>query len=856
MRTYWTSLVVVGLVGWASTPLAAQGAPATESAPPAQTAQAPAAPAAPATQPTEAARMPPAGSPPLVRTIQIAFPTQGNVSLVEPQTYLYYIQTRPSRPSDDVWIPYDEDAVLADFERLWNTNFLDDLTIEVNDVPWDNGVIGKHIIYNMEERQRVRIVNYNGSKQLDRTKIEEKLTEEGVQLRLDSFVDQGTIRRVESLLRDLLAEKGYDYGEVTHEIREVPGAPKQVNLVFNITDGPKVKVREIEFVGNHALSNGELKGQMKNTKEHWWLSFITGRGTYQETKFEEDAQRVIDHYRDKGYVAARVGQPDLEFIEDSPDGETRWVRLRIPVEEGARYRIGKFDFEGNTVADDDVLRAMFKIKSGDYYKEKDIRKGLEQLQETYGNSGYFEFTGFPELSPRDLAPDGQGPANPEEPPTVDITMQLQEGEQYFVNRITFVGNTTTHDNVIRREMRLFEGGIFNTTALKNSVLRINQLGYFEPIDPEEVKVEKTPGEKGQLDVTMELVEQNRNQITFGAGVSQFDGFFGTLAFQTANFMGRGETLGVTVQAGSRSKNYQLSFTEPFMFDRAITAGISLFNTQFNWPGAYRQGSTGGQLIFGVPVAAFTRMFLRYSYESVKVDELNPLFLDPLVLAGNPFLADSLLIGQEGRRTVSKIVPSLVSNTVDHPIFPTRGHRFTLSLDYAGIGGNTNFYKPLAEAIWYIPQTSRTSFGFRVQTQFIAPLGNTTELPIFERLFMGGEYSVRGFDLRSIGPRDPFSGLVLGGNKSLLFNGEYLISLGGPVRLILFYDAGQVRDDGESFAMNQFKTSTGAEVRFMMPVMNVPFRLIMAYNPQREGVLNNRYQPTDSFTFRFAVGTTF
>ena len=846
MRMSWTSVVVAALVCAGPSPLEAQATGAAPS--PAVT--------APAVQAAPAARMPPEGSPPLIRTIQIAFPTQGNVSLVEPQTYLYYIQTRPSRPSDDVWIPYDEASVLADFDRLWNTNFLDDLTIEVSDVPWDNGVVGKHIIYNMEERQRIRIVNYDGSDQLDRAKIEEKLTEEGVQLRLDSFVDQGTIRRVESLLRDLLAEKGYDYGEVSHEIREVAGGPKQVNLVFNITDGPKVKVREIDFVGNRAISDGTLKGKMKSTKEHWWLSFITGRGTYQETKFEEDAQRVIDHYRDEGYVAVGVGQPNLEFLEDSPDGETRWVTLRIPVEEGARYRVGTFEFDGNTVAEDDVLRAMFKIKPGDYYKEQEIRKGLERLQEEYGNGGYFEFTGFPELSPRDLEAEADGETAPNEPPTVDITMRLQEGEQYFVNRITFVGNTTTHDNVIRREMRLFEGGVFNTGALKNSVLRINQLGYFEALDPEQVQVEKTPGETGQLDVTMELVEQNRNQITFGAGVSQFDGFFGTLAFQTANFMGRGETLGVTVQAGSRSKNYQLSFTEPFMFDRAITAGFSVFSTEFNWPGAYRQGSTGGQMVVGVPVAAFTRAFLRYSYEAVTVDELNPLFLDPAVLAGNPYLADSLLIGQEGRRTVSKIVPSLVSNTVDHPIFPTRGRRYTVSFDYAGIGGNTNFYKPRAEAIWYVPHTARTSIGVRVQTEFIAPLGGTTQLPIFERLFMGGEYSVRGFDLRAIGPRDPINGLVLGGNKSLLFNGEYLISLGGPVRLILFYDAGQVRDDGESFAMNQFRTSTGAEVRFMMPVMNVPFRLIMAYNGQREGVLNNRYRPTEAFTFRFAVGTTF
>ncbi len=847
MKRCWLRGLVVGLVWLHPWVVGAE----------AQVPVAPVAPVAPQPAPAQTLPLPPVDSPPLVRMIQLAFPTQGNVSLVEPQTYLYYIQTRPSRASEGVWTPYDEATVLADFTRLWDTDFLEDLTIEVNDVPYENGVIGKHIIYNMEERQRIRLVNYNGSDKLDRVKIEERLTAEGVQLRLDSFIDPGTIRRVEGVLRDLLADEGYDYAEVSHEIRSAAGGPKLVNLVFDIVDGPKVKVRRIEFVGNHTISGGTLKGKMKDTKEHWWLSFITGRGTYQETKFEDDAQRVIDHYREEGYVAARVGQPDLEVIEDSADGETRWVRLRIPVEEGQRYRLGKFEFDGNTVATEETLRRMFDLKSGDFYKEGEIREGLERLQEEYGAGGYFEFTGFPELSPRDLEPDANGEERPaDDSPIVDIMMRLQEGDRYFVNKITFVGNTTTHDNVIRREMRLFEGGVFNTNALKNSMLRINQLGYFEPVVEEEVEVEKTVGAEGQLDITMALVEQNRNQITFGAGVSQFDGFFGTMAFQTANFMGRGETLGLTVQAGSRSKSYMVSFTEPFMFDRAITAGFSLYTNEYSFPGAFKQGSTGGQVMFGVPIAGFTRMFMRYSYEEVTVDELNPLFLDPLVLAGNPFLADSLLIGQEGRRTVSKIVPSLVSNTVDHPIFPTQGRRFSFSFDWAGLGGNTNFYKPRGEAVWYFRQTQRTSIGFRVQAEFIAPIGDTLNLPIFERLFMGGEYSVRGFDLRSIGPRDALSGLVLGGNKSLLFNGEYLISLGGPIRLIFFYDAGQVRNDGEDFAMDLFKTSTGAELRFMMPVMNVPFRLIMAYNAHRDGVLTNRYRPAEAFTFRFAIGTTF
>jgi outer membrane protein insertion porin family len=317
------------------------------------------------------------------------------------------------------------------------------------------------------------------------------------------------------------------------------------------------------------------------------------------------------------------------------------------------------------------------------------------------------------------------------------------------------------------------------------------------------------------------------------------------------------------------------------------------------------------------------MFINYSYEQVRMADLSEALLDPSCISStagcsliqslsnlsqltatqreriqqNPFLFDSLLIGQGGRRTVSKVVPSFVHNTIDNPIFPNAGTRFTTSIDLAVIGGNTQFYKPRIEAIWYHRHLPRTSFGFRGQAEYISPLGSTTSLPIFERLFLGGEYSIRGFDIRSVGPTVPGSQVVLGGNKSLLFNAEYLVSIANPVRLIFFLDAGQVRDTGQSFSWKEdltelvappvpplfdpfatvsltegttlpaattrvigqtsaFKMSTGLEVRFFMPVLNVPFRLIYSFNPSRGNVLDNNLQPAKSQGFRFAVGTTF
>jgi len=880
---YVRSLVLLGLLGL-SVPAAAQApAPGSSGVPAAQ------APAQPVAQP-------PAGSGPVVRSIELRFHPV-NESLVEPQTYLYYIQTQASRPRDGVWVPYDDAAeklVLEDFKRLWATNFLDNLWIEANDDAYPNGVIGKRLIYHMEERPRVKIVDYTGSSKVERTKVDEKMKELGVSLRLDSFLDQAAIKRVQGIVKSLMAEKGYEFAEVTPTVEPLPTGPKLVKVVFDVKEGPKVRVREIAFTGNTAVGGAALKRQMKETKAQNWLSWITGKGTYNEAKFEEDADKVTEYYRNKGYIQARVGRPEIKTLEDSTDGGTRWVQLDIPVDEGPRFRVGEFKFDGTKVVKVEFLRPLFKLKPGDWYSEKDIRKGLEKAREVYGSGGYFEFTGYPDLEPVEAA---SGPLEGPSEPTVNVTMRMQEGEQYFVNRLTFVGNTTTRDNVIRREVRVIEGAPFNTEALKYSVKRLNQLGYFKPLENGQgIDVQKTPNSKNEVDVTLKLEEQNRNQLTFGAGVSQFEGFFGQLSFSTSNFMGRGETLTLSLQAGSRAENYSLGFTEPFLFDRNITGGTDVYRRTIRYYNQFTQQATGGNITTGFPLAGFSRMFFTYSYEATRVTDLNTLYYTPETLARNPFLADSLLLGEGGQRTVSKVTPSFVHNTVDNPIFPNTGRRVTASIDLAGLGGNTSFLKPRFEYAQFLQHTKRTSIGFRTQIEYIKPQGRTEVLPITETLFQGGEYSVRGYDIRSIGPRDPSTGLVYGGNKSLLFNGEYLISIAGPVRLVLFYDAGQVRPRNEPFSLKEdltaiiypgrpaiidpysstilvdpsapgptsvklgetsaFKTSTGAEIRFFMPVLNVPFRLIFAYNPQRQGVFDNNGQPAKKFTFKFAVGTTF
>ncbi|HTI36867.1 MAG TPA: POTRA domain-containing protein, partial [Vicinamibacterales bacterium] len=505
------------------------------------------------------AKLPPSGSQPVVYALMLCFEKQGGSSVIDQNTYLYYLQVKDqvSRPSQDRWVPYTdaiEQTVIGDFKRLWATNFLDDLAIDLQDVTFANGVHGKVVVYNMEERQRVKIVDYIGSDKVDQSKIEEELRDKGIQIRLDSFIDPGLIRRVAGIVREVYASKGYMFAEVKPEIKPVEGATKTVHVTFNISEGPKVKIRDLEFIGNQKITDHALSKQMKENKGPGMFSFILPKGTYKEDKFGADADKIVEYYRDNGYITAQVGQPDLRVLEDEEDGKTRWVQLRVPVTEGDRYKIGEFSFEGNTVVKEEALKALFKFDQGEYYSEKKIKKSLDKAREVYGAGGYYEFVAFPDLKPRNVA-NGNGSAGPaapadakaDAPAVVDVTMKVTEGKQYFVNRITFTGNTTTRDNVIRREIRLLEAGVFNTEALKYSIKRLNQLGYFKALEGDAIQVEKTPGADNKVDLSLKLEEQNRNQLTFGAGVSQFDGFFGQLAFQTSNFLGRGETFTISAQ---------------------------------------------------------------------------------------------------------------------------------------------------------------------------------------------------------------------------------------------------------------------------------------------------------------------
>jgi outer membrane protein insertion porin family len=430
---------------------------------------------------------------------------------------------------------------------------------------------------------------------------------------------------------------------------------------------------------------------------------------------------------------------------------------------------------------------------------------------------------------------------------VDVTVVMDEDKRYYVGKITFTGNTTTRDKVIRREVYLNEGDVFNTEALKLSIRRINQLGYFKPL---ETAPQLSPSAQGEdkLDVTLKVEEQNRNQFSLGGGVSGLEGTFVNAGFQTANFLGMGETLQLTAQAGGRTNNYQLALTEPYLFDRPISAGFDVYSRKIDYLASdgtlgYSEVRIGGSVTAGLPLRRFTRLFTNYTYEVIET-----AVRDDLSAAGGS--ASPLTLATDGRNQESRVSPALVHDTVDSPYTPRSGRRVTGTVTVAGgpLGGTTDYWKPSLEAIVYVPHTRRTAVGFRGQVGWVGRYADTRELPYYQRYFLGGETQIRGVNVRTVSALDE-SKRAVGGNKFLLFNAEYYVDLVGPLRFLLFFDAGEAYSEGQGFNLRTLRTSTGAEMRFLMPVLNVPFRLIYAYNANRDS-----FQPRTAF--KFAVGTTF
>ena len=459
---------------------------------------------------------------------------------------------------------------------------------------------------------------------------------------------------------------------------------------------------------------------MKDTKAQSWLTWHHRRGTYKEDKYAEDAEKVAAITATAATCGVRVDNPEVRTLEDTKDGKKRYVELRIPVTEGPRYKVGDVKVVDNKVVKAEALVQVFQLKKDDLLLREARQEGDGEGPRDLRVDRLLRVHRLPRLrlprpaGRRPAAQHGGGAARHRRPPregkpgpaVVDVTMHMQEGEQYFVNRITFVGNTTTRDNVIRREMRLFESGVFNTEALKYSVKRLNQLGYFKPLEgDEDVKVEKTPGEKNKVDVTLKLEEQNRNQLTFGAGVSQFDGVFGQFSFSTSNFLGRGETLTLSVQAGRALEEL------PALVHRAVPVR-SAHHRRRRYPQARRSSYIGPvhagvdrrQPDDGLPADQLLADVPQLQLRAGLGQRPEPgLLLDPELEHRAQPVPEGRAAHRPGRQAHHQQGHAeLRPQHRRQPDLPDPGSPLHAQLDFAGLGGNTSFFKPRLEGDLVLP----------------------------------------------------------------------------------------------------------------------------------------------------------
>jgi outer membrane protein insertion porin family len=742
---------------------------------------------------------------------------------------------------------YDPISIERDFNSLWNTGYFENLRIDREDS--EKGIILDIFV---KEKPTIREINYKGLNSVSVSDVLDRFKKEKVGLSVESQYDPAKILRATTVLKDILSEHGHQFAVIKLDIKDIPPASVQVN--FNIKEGPVVKVGKIEFTGNQHLSSLLLRRSMKNLRPigiPYSLIFenLFPR-TFDSSKLEEDTERVRQAYRDKGYYNAAVEEPKTQIRDE---GGLNWLTFRpnkgkridilMPIEEGARYRLGTITFTGNkAVTNVKALRATFAVKDGDWFNATLIGKGLENLKKAYGELGYINFGAIPK------------PVFDDQKKTVSLDIDIDEGKPFYVSRIEFQGNTTTRDRVIRRELLLNEGQVYNSQLWEYSLLRLNQLEYFEPLKVDQDSEAHQDADAGTVDLLLKVKEKGKNSIGLNGGLSGLSGAFLGVNYQTNNFLGLGETLSLQGNLGNMSRQFMFGFTQPYVHNRPLNVGFQIFNTKQDFNAArnyqvatgtavnlsaaqqsltqnYNQAAKGFNFSMSYPLRrhAFQRVGFTYSYSKSSIDAFS-------TASQTFFQTISFRSGIQGANPLAGIINSSISlsymyNTVNNPMRPRGGKEYTAVFQASGIWGNVRYISPMVAYKQFIPihylrfsPTGRNVLGLRAQLGYVQGFSGDVAPPN-NRFYTGGEEDLRGFDVRgatpygyvptrvnvqltnpdgSCVPRDPtnpednqciqvplpvYGVASIGGDTSFTTNAEYRIPIAGPVTFAFFDDFG-------------------------------------------------------------------
>lgn len=668
---------------------------------------------------------------------------------------------------------YDPVSIERDFNSLWNTGYFENLRIEREDT--EKGIV---LDVYVQERPTIREINYKGLNVVSQSDVLDRFKKEKVGLSVESQYDPTKIKHAEAVLREIEAEHGHQFSIIKTEVKTIPPASVQVN--FNIKEGPTVKVGKIQFTGNQHIGARTLRRAMVNLKPigiPYSLIFedLFPR-TFDASKLEEDSERVRQVYRDHGYANAAVEDPHTQIRDQ---GGLNWFTFRpnkgkridilLPIEEGDRYRLGTITFTGNkAVTNEKALRATFAIKDGDWFNATVIGKGLENLKKAYGALGYINFGAIPK------------PVYDDKKKTVSLVIDIDEGKQFYVSRIEFEGNTITRDRVIRRELLLNEGQVYNSQLWEASLLRLNQLEYFAPLKVDQDTEAHQDTQAGTVELLLKVKEKGKNSIGLNGGLSGLSGAFLGVNYQTNNFLGLGETLSVQANLGNTARTFLFGFTQPYINNKPLNFGFQIFSQKQDYnpaknyqtgPGTgtilsqaqqslvqnYNQASTGVNVSVGYPLR-------RHSFQRVGVTlSLTRSSITAFSAASQSFFQTiSFRSGIQNGNSLSGIVNSSISfsyqyNTVNNPMRPRTGKQYTALFQFAGIGGNLRYINPIVSyesfrSMHYLrpSATGRNVLAVRAQLGYIQGFGGDVAPPN-QRFYSGGEADLRGFDVRSATP---------------------------------------------------------------------------------------------------------
>lgn len=698
------------------------------------------------------------------------------------------IKTKPG----DVYIAQ---SLSQDLKAVYSMGYFEDIRIEA-----EESTQGKVIIFRVKEKANIRIIRFQGNKLYKDDEIKENLS-----IRTGSILNilkvRGNIKRIEELYK----EKNYHNIKVTYTIHQLEN--NQADLEFVIQEGEKVLIRHIIFEGNTAYKDKNLK-KMIQTSEKGFFSWMTSSGVLNREDLEQDIAKLSAFYYNNGYIQARIAEPQIEYREDG-------IYITIKISEGSRFKVSKVDITGDLILSEEELKKNLKITKETFYNREIVRNDVLALTDIYSDEGYAHAEVSPVID-----------KNFDEL-TVNIAYVVAKHNQVYFENIIIGGNTKTRDKVIRRELKVYEQELFNGKGLKRSVRNLYRLDYFE-----DIKVNTVKGSaEDKMILKIDVTEKPTGTFSFGAGYSTTENVFGMASISQNNLFGRGQILSLDAQLGGTTTLYRLNFTEPWLFDIPLSARLDLYDWETDYD-TYDKNSQGGGVRFSYPVYDFVRAYIGYNYEDADITNIDEN-------------ASESIKDLEGRNTTSSITTSLVYDSRNRRFNPTGGSRHSISVEYAGLGGNVAFTKYLGETGWYIPVFKDIVTFLHGEIGYVQENSGGT-LPDYERFYLGGLNSLRGYDWRDVYVLDE-NGDEIGGDKYIQFNVELLIPLlkeQGVVGL-LFFDTGNVYNDGESIELGNLRQTAGFGFRWFSPMG--PIRLERGYIIDDEG---------SGAQWEFGMGTSF